>query len=176
MPHSLLYTCIPKADSKFKRYFCPGIYGSAPPEPPYLDSACESLYRCLRLSGMLADFVGQQEPWRMRRVPLHPHGASFPHPVPPVQTAWRRVPPGCEPLRLAAAARWGRRNRRRQGVAASGAARSVNMPFILPIGGTVCYARPRNTVALVSMVGAVKSSTGTEQGGLLYAQLSEKVV
>jgi hypothetical protein len=31
------------------RYFCSGVYVSALPEPPHLDSACESLYRCLRL-------------------------------------------------------------------------------------------------------------------------------
>jgi hypothetical protein len=32
-----------------KRYFCPGVYGSAPPEPPPPGLSSVSLYRCLRL-------------------------------------------------------------------------------------------------------------------------------
>jgi len=36
------------ADRKFKRYFCPGVYGSAPPERPPPGLSIDSLYRCLR--------------------------------------------------------------------------------------------------------------------------------
>ena len=32
-----------------KRYFCPGVYGSAPPEPPPPGLRIASLYHCLRL-------------------------------------------------------------------------------------------------------------------------------
>src|SRR6266511_1402334 len=32
-----------------QRYFCPGVYGSAPPEPPPPGRSMESLYRCLHL-------------------------------------------------------------------------------------------------------------------------------
>ncbi|SRR5712691_10867764 len=42
-------------DRKFKRYFCPGVYGSAPLEPPPPGRRITSLYRCLRLQvGSLA--------------------------------------------------------------------------------------------------------------------------
>jgi len=36
------------ADRKCKRYFCPGVYGSAPPERPPPGRSIASLYRCLR--------------------------------------------------------------------------------------------------------------------------------
>ena len=46
---SAAHTEYRKADRKLKPYFCPGIYGSAPPEPPPPGFRIASLYRCLHL-------------------------------------------------------------------------------------------------------------------------------
>src|SRR4029450_2185099 len=44
-----------RTDRKIKRDFCPGVHGSAPPEPPPPGRSIASLYRCLRLQvGSLA--------------------------------------------------------------------------------------------------------------------------
>src|SRR5712691_12903626 len=47
-------------DRKFKRYFCPAVYGSASPEPPPPGRSIASLYRCLRLQvGSLAADIAE---------------------------------------------------------------------------------------------------------------------